>query len=201
MKKARLPLPVMILLSTILFLVSSTLGEWIGGPSSSLRTPASETVEQQQAALLYLRVMSWFSRAIVHPSARAEDKVEPTQPAEPIPSPPHGVAVHTLQTCALSKPSRSSTRLRKFSCGTLSRPRPPEGSKAIPSAVGELRDLSVPASGSLLAIRRERTPSESRQWGNRCYHCTRTRYFSTDSALAATGTVKRAAKAAVFSYL
>lgn len=33
------------------------------------------------------------------------------------------------------------------------------------------------------------------------YHFTRTRYFRRDSPSAATGTVNRAAKAAVFSYL
>jgi len=119
MKKAKLPLPVLILISAILFLVSSTLGEWIGGRSSSLRTPANETVEQQQAAMLYLRVMSWFSRVISHPGARAEDKVEPAQPARLIRSPNQGVAAHSLQTCALNKPSRPSTSLRKSSSGTL----------------------------------------------------------------------------------
>ncbi len=148
MKKARLPLPVTILISAILFLFSSTLGEWISGRSSSLRTPPSETVEQQQAAVLYLQVMSWFSRVLTHPRARAEDKVEPARPAELINSPTHGVAAHSLQTCALNKPSRPSTRLRKSSCRTLSRPQQPESSRAAPSAAGESRDSSLPASGS-----------------------------------------------------
>ena len=148
MKKARLPLPVMILISAILFLVSSTLGEWIGGRSSSLRTPPNETVEQQQAAVVYLQVMSWFSRVVTHPSARAEDKTEFGRPAELIKPPTRGVAAHNLQSCALDKPSRPSTRLRKSSCRTLSRPQPPESSSATPAAVGELRDSSLPASGS-----------------------------------------------------
>jgi hypothetical protein len=129
-------------------LFSSTLGEWISGRSSSLRTPPNQTVEQQQAAVLYLRVMSWFSRVLTHPSARAEGKVESAQPVELIKSPAHGVAAHGLQTCASNKPSRPSTRLRKSSCRTLSRPQPPESSSAAPSAAGELRDSSLPASGS-----------------------------------------------------
>jgi hypothetical protein len=148
MKKARLPLPVMILISAILFLFSSTLGEWISGRSSSLRTPPNEAVEQQQAAVLYLRVMSWFSRVLTHPSARAEDKVESARPADLVNPPTRGVAAHNLQTCALDKPSRPSTRLRKSSCRTLSRPQPPESSSAAPSAAGELRDSGLPASGS-----------------------------------------------------
>jgi hypothetical protein len=148
MKKARLPLPVMILISATLFLVSSTLGEWISGRSSSLRTPPNETVEQQQAAVFYLRVMSWFSRVLTHPSARAEDKIEFAQPVELIKPPTRGVAAHNLQTCALDKPSRPSTRLRKSSCRTLSRPQQSESSRAAPTAAGESRDSSLPASGS-----------------------------------------------------
>ena len=148
MKKAKLPLPVLILISAILFLVSSTLGEWISGRSSSLRTPPKETVEQQQAAVLYLRVMSWFSRVLTHPSARGEDKVESARPAELIKLPTRGVAVYDLQTCTLDKPSRPSTRLRKSFCRTLLRTQQPESPRTVPSASGELQDSSLPASGS-----------------------------------------------------
>ena len=148
MKRAMLPFPVVILISAVLFLFSSTLGEWIGGSSSSLRTPPSETVEQQQAAILYLRAISWLSRLIGHPQARAEDEVESTEPAELVKSPNRRSAAQNLQTCALAKSSHGPTSLRKSSCRTLSRPQKPESSRALPSAAAALGDSSTLASGS-----------------------------------------------------
>jgi len=148
MKRVRLPFPVVILISATLFLVSSTLGEWIGGSSYSVRTPPSETVEQQQAAILYFRVMSWFSRVIGHPQARAEEGVAPVQPAELINSPTRGAATHSLETCSLAKSSHGSTSLRKSACHTLSHASQPERSRALTSDAGELGDSSAPASGS-----------------------------------------------------
>jgi len=119
MKKARLPLPVLILILATLFLFSSAFGEWVGGPSSALRTPPSETVEQQQAAIVYLQVMSWFSRVIAHPTVRAENKTESARPAEFDKAPTHEVARCKVQLCALNKPSRPSTSPRKSSRGAL----------------------------------------------------------------------------------
>jgi hypothetical protein len=115
MKKAKLPLPVLILISATLFLFSSTFGEWIGRPSTALRTPARETVEQQQTAIVYVRVMSWLSQLISHPAAHSEVESEAAYPADPAPAPTRDMAAHRVQLCALSKPSHASRSLCKSS--------------------------------------------------------------------------------------
>jgi hypothetical protein len=73
MKNTKLPLPLLILILATLFSLASTFGGWIGRPSSALRTPPRETVEQQQAAIVYVRVISWLSRLITHPAAHPEN--------------------------------------------------------------------------------------------------------------------------------
>jgi hypothetical protein len=120
MEKSKLPLPVLVLILATLFSIASTFGEWIGRPPSASRTPPSETVEQQQAAIVYVRVMSWLSRVMSHPAAHSENNGESAGPAEPAKSPTHGVAAHRFQLCALSKPSHPSTGLCRSLRGTLS---------------------------------------------------------------------------------
>ena len=119
MKKAKLPLPLLILILATFFSLASTLGEWIGSPASASRTHPSDTVEQQQAAIVYVRVMSWLSRVITHPAVHAEDNGESARPAEPIKAPTHEVAAHRLEFCALNRSPRPSTSLCKSSRGTL----------------------------------------------------------------------------------
>ena len=147
MKKAKLPLPLLILILATFFSLASTFGEWIGRPASASSTPPSDTVEQQQAAIVYVRVMSWLSRVITHPAAHAEDKGESARPAEPIKAPTHGVAAHRLQLCTLNKSSRPSTSLCKSSRGTLSPTQQSESSRAVLSAADVLRNSSTTASG------------------------------------------------------
>src|SRR5208282_2842799 len=120
MKKATLPLPLVILILAIFFSLASTFGEWIGRPPSASRTHRSDTVEQQQAAIVYVQVMSWLSRVITHPAAHTEDNVEPARPAESIKALAYGLAAHRLQLCALNKSARPSTSLCKSSRSTLS---------------------------------------------------------------------------------
>jgi hypothetical protein len=109
----------LVLISATLFLLSSTFGEWIARPSSPSRMPPSETVEQQQAAIVYVRVMSWLSRVISHPGAHSEDKGESARPAEPAKTPNRSGVARRLQLCALNKPSRPSTSLCKSSRSPL----------------------------------------------------------------------------------
>jgi len=148
MKKATLPLPLLILILAIFFALASTFGEWIGSPASASRTRPSDTVEQQQAAIVYVQVMSWLSREITHPAPHAEDNGESARSAEPITAPIHGVAAHKLQLCALNKSSRPSTSLCKSSRGTLSPTQHSESSRAVPSAADVLRNSSTTANGS-----------------------------------------------------
>ena len=169
MKKPKLPLPVLILILATLFLLSSAFGEWIGRPSTPLRAPARETVEQQQAAIVYIRVMSWLSRVIARPAAHSEGNSESAQPADPAKGRMRAVPAYKPQSCTLNKPSRSSMKLCKY----------------------PKHEPTIPNRGHLTADKRLA----------RTYHCTRTRYFRRDSALAATGTWNCAANAAVFSYL
>jgi hypothetical protein len=119
MKKARLPLPLLILILATLLSLVSAFGAWIGRPSFALRTPPSETVAQQQAAIVYVRVMTWLSRLLSHPAAHPEDQGESARPAKPAKSLTHGVAAHRLQLCALNKLSRPSTSLCKSSRSSL----------------------------------------------------------------------------------
>jgi len=148
MKNARLPLPLLILILATVFALASTFGEWIGSPASASRTHPSDTVEQQQAAIVYVRVMSWLSRVITHPPAHAEENGESARPAEPIKAPTHRVAAHRLQLCALNKSSHPSTSLCKSSRGTLSPTRKRESSRAIPSVADVLRNSSTTGNGS-----------------------------------------------------
>jgi hypothetical protein len=148
MKKAKLPLPLLILIVAIFFALGSTFGEWIGSPASASRTHPSDTVEQQEAAIVYVQVMSWLSRVITHPAAHTEDKVESAPPAEPIKAPAYGVAAHRLQLCALNKSARPSTSLCKSSRRTLSPSQQSESSRAVPSAGDVLRNSSPTANGS-----------------------------------------------------
>jgi len=114
MKKPKLPLPVLILILSTLFLLSSTFGEWIGRPSTPLRTAARETVEQQQAAIVYIRVMSWLSRVMARPAAHPEGNSEYAQPADPAKAQARGVPAYKLHLCTLNKPSRPSMRLCRY---------------------------------------------------------------------------------------
>ena len=148
MTKAKLPLPLLILILATIFLLASTLGEWIGNPAAASRPHVSDTVEQQQAAIVYVRVMSWLSRVITRPAAHTEDNGESARPAEPVKAPTHGVAAHRLQLCALNKSSRPSTTPRKSFPPTLSPSRQSQSSRAVPSASDVLRDSSTPAGGS-----------------------------------------------------
>jgi hypothetical protein len=147
MKKAKLPLPLVILIAATLFMLSSALGEWIGRPAGASRTQPNGTVEQQQAAIVYVRVMSWLSRVITHPPAHAQDNGESMRSAEPFRAAVHPVAAHSLQLCALDRPSHPSATLR-FSCRILSRPQQSQSSRAVHSAAGVLRVSSTMANGS-----------------------------------------------------
>ena len=113
MRKAKLPLPLWILILATLFSLASTFGEWIGRRTSALRTPLSETEEQRQAAVVYVRVMSWLSRVISHPAAHPEKNGESARPAKPAKAPTRSLAARRLQLCALNKRSHPSTSLRK----------------------------------------------------------------------------------------
>jgi hypothetical protein len=104
-------------------------------------------VEQQQAAIVYVRVMSWLSRVITHPAAHTEDNGESARPAEPIKAAAHRVAAHRLRLCALNKSSRPSTSLCKSSHSTLSPRQQSESSRAVPSAGDVLRNSSTTANG------------------------------------------------------
>jgi len=148
MKKAKLPLPLLILILATVFALASTFGEWIGSPASASRAHPSDTVEQQQAAILYVRVVSWLSRLITHPAAHAEENSESTRPADPIKAPTHGVAAHRLQLCALNKSSRLSISPCKSFRGASSPTRQRESSRAVPSAADGLRNSTTTANGS-----------------------------------------------------
>jgi hypothetical protein len=115
MKKAKLPLPLLILILATLFSLGSNFGEWIRRPSSALRTPPSDTVEQQKAAITYLRVMSRLSQVITHPTAHSEGNSESARPYDLSKAPTGEVAAHRLQLCASSKPSHLSRSLCKSS--------------------------------------------------------------------------------------
>jgi hypothetical protein len=130
------------------FSLASTFGEWIGRPASASSTPPSDTVEQQQAAIVYVRVMSWLSGVITRPATHPEDNGESARPAEPAKAPTHAVAAHRLQLCALNKSSRRSSSLCKSSRRTLSPTQQSESSRAVPSAADVLRNSSTTANGS-----------------------------------------------------
>lgn len=148
MKKAKLPLPVLILISATLFLFASTFGEWIGGPSSASPIPTRETVEAQQSAIVYVRVMSWLSQVITHPPIHSEVDSKSTQPGELIKARIHGVSPRGVQLCALKEPSHLSTNLCKSFRRTVFRPHRSVSLRATPCAADVSRDSGVPAGGS-----------------------------------------------------
>jgi hypothetical protein len=149
MKKAKLPLPVLILISATLFLFSSSFGEWIARPTSASPIPSSETVEEQQSAIVYVRVMAWLSQVISHPATHSEVDTESAQPVELIKAQTHGVSPRGVQLCALKEPSRISTNVCKSSRRTLSRSLRSLSVRAVPcAAAAVLRDSGAPAGGS-----------------------------------------------------
>ena len=116
MKKAKLPLPVLVLVSATLFLFSSSFAEWIARPSA-LPTPPRETTEQQGAAIVYVRAMSWVAQLIDHPSAHSLMDADCAQTDGTSHVSNREMPVHRVQTCALSKlphPSRILCKSLQF---------------------------------------------------------------------------------------
>jgi hypothetical protein len=148
MKKAKLPLPLWILILATLFLLANALGERIGHPAAASRTQPSKTVEQQQAAIIYVRVMSWLSRVIAHPGARTVDNVKYARPVEPISAEVYPVAAHRVQLGALNKSTHHSKSQRRLSCRILAPAQQSQSSREVPSAAGVMRDSSATANGS-----------------------------------------------------
>jgi hypothetical protein len=148
MKKAKLLLPLWILILATLFLLANAFGERISHPAAASRTQPSETVEQQKAAIVYVRVMSWLSRVITHPAARTEDNVKRARPVEPISAEVYPVAAHSVQLRALNKSGHPSKSQRRLSCRTLAPAQQSPSSREVPSAAGVLRDSSATANGS-----------------------------------------------------
>ena len=112
MKKAKLPLPVVILFSATLFLFSSSIGEWIARPSTS-PAPPRVTTEQQETAMVYVRAISWFAQFISHPSAHSELDVESEQTDGASHVSTREASEHQVQVCALTKLDRPSRSLCK----------------------------------------------------------------------------------------
>jgi len=113
MKKAKIPLPVLVLLSATLFLFSSSFGEWIARPST-LPTPARKSTEQQDAAIVYVRAISWVAQLISHRSAHFEMDADCAQTDE---AATREMPAQRVQICALSKltrPSRMLCKSRQF---------------------------------------------------------------------------------------
>ncbi len=112
MKKARLPLPVVILFSAILFLVSSNFGQWIARPST-LPAPPRVTTEQQETAMVYVRAISWVAQLISHCNAHSELDAESAQTDEASHVSTREAPEHRIQVCALTKLDRPSRSLCK----------------------------------------------------------------------------------------
>jgi hypothetical protein len=112
MKKAKLPIPVMILFSAILFLFSSSFGEWIARPSPS-SAPPRETTKQQDSAIVYVRAMSWVAQLISHRSAHTEADAECAQADDPPQVSIREAPGHRVQICAVTKLARPSRSLCK----------------------------------------------------------------------------------------
>jgi len=148
MKKAKLPLPILVLMSAALFLVSSSFGEWIGRPSSASPISAGETVEGQQSAIVYLRVISWLSQVITHPPTLPEADSESAPQVKLINMRPHGVSPRAVQLCALRKLSHFSTNLRRSTHCIVLHPQSSVTLLAAPRAADFLRDSGAPAGGS-----------------------------------------------------
>jgi hypothetical protein len=69
-KKIRLPLPLAILLISVILALISLLGEGMSRGSSLAKAPQlTQTVDEPQAAAVYFRVMSWLSRILPGPVA------------------------------------------------------------------------------------------------------------------------------------
>ena len=115
MKKAKLPLPVLILISATLFLFASSFGEWIARPATSVRAPHRENVEPQQTAIAYVRVMSWLSQLVTRSRVQAEANVESAQPDDCATAPAREALARNIQLCALNGTSHHSRNLCKFS--------------------------------------------------------------------------------------
>ncbi len=116
MKKAKLPLPVVILFSATLFLFSSSIGEWIARPSP-LPAPPRVTTQQQEAAMVYVRAMSWVAQLISHHSVHSELDTDSAQTDDASHVSTREAPEHRVQVCALTKldrPSRSLCKSRQF---------------------------------------------------------------------------------------
>jgi len=112
MKKAGLPLPVVILFSATLFLFSSSFGEWIARPST-LPAPPRITTEQQETAMVYVRAISWVAQLISRPSAHSELDAESAQTDDASHVSTREAPQHGVQVCALTKLARPSRNLCK----------------------------------------------------------------------------------------
>lgn len=110
MKKARLPLPVVILFSATLFLFSSSIGEWIARPST-LPAPPHVAAEQQETVMVYVRAISWVAQLISHPSAHSELDPESTQTGDASHVSTREASGCRVQVCALTKLERPSRSL------------------------------------------------------------------------------------------
>jgi hypothetical protein len=112
MKKAKLPLPVVILYSATIFLFSSSIGEWIARPST-LPAPPRVTTEQQETAMVYVRAISWVAQLISHPSAHSGLDAESSQTDDASRVSTREAPEHRVQVCALTKLDRPSRSLCK----------------------------------------------------------------------------------------
>jgi len=112
MRKAKLPLPVLVLISATLFLFSSSFAEWIARPSTS-PAPRRETTEQQEAVIVYVRAMSWVAQLISRPSAHSQMDAEAVQTDDACNVSTRETPAHRVQICALSRLSRPSRSLCK----------------------------------------------------------------------------------------
>jgi len=91
MKRAGLPTPLVILaLTALLSLVSAFGGRAQRSDSEGRLDPAVRTVEGQQAAAIYFRVMSWLSRFV------------PNEEAPAAAAPPVSAATEASQSTAVS---------------------------------------------------------------------------------------------------
>ena len=112
MKKSKLPFPVVVLISATLFLFSSSVGEWLARPSV-LAAPPRESAKQQEAAIVYVRAMSWVARLISHPSAHAPLDTQSAQADDPSLVSTREVLGRRVQICAMRKPARPPKGLRR----------------------------------------------------------------------------------------
>ena len=102
MKKAKLPLPVLVLISATLFLFSSSFGEWVARSSAS-STPARKAAERQDAAIVYVRAMSWIAQLISQPSAHSETDADCAHTDGASQVARHETPAPNVQLCAMTK--------------------------------------------------------------------------------------------------